>query len=575
MVKLDNETKEILRKHALLNAYKHGGKANLQAVVSKVIAEKPELRKMAKEIANLAKEVINDVNSLSREKQYEELKQSYPELVEEKVKEEKKEIEALPPLPNAEHGKVVTRFPPEPNGYLHIGHAKALILNYSYAKLYKGRFILRFDDTNPVNEKMEFYNAIRQDIYWLEVKPDIEKCTSDDIPILYEYAKKLISIGKAYVCTCSVDVVRKNRALGIECLCRSLGTEENLERWEKMFDEYNQNEAILRLKGDMKSKNTAMRDPTLFRIVDSPHPLKGNKYRVWPTYDFSVPIEDHLDCVTHAMRSKEYELRDEVYYYIQSSLGLRNVKLIEFSRLEMKGTPVSKRKIKDLMQKGIVRSWDDPRLSTLMALRRRGFTPDAIKEFVLSIGLSKTESEPTWDLLESFNRKVLDRKAKRLHFVQNPVLLEVKDAKSKKLKLRFHPEINLGFREILVSDKLLISEDDAKMLKEGDLIRLIELYNVKVLEVKKGKVKAKFAGEELILKVKKIHWVDYKDSLPFKVLKPLPLYLDKEVNENSLVEINGKVEKAIEQINIGEVAQFVRFGFCKVEGRDIGIFTHR
>ncbi|RMF30997.1 MAG: glutamate--tRNA ligase, partial [Candidatus Nitrosothermus koennekii] len=380
-----NDLKEIIKSIALKNAVEHDGKARVDSVISKLLAIKPEVKKDIKNIISDVKSIVEEVNSISIEEQRRLLEELKPEFLEVK----KEERRGLPPLPNAEMNKVITRFPPEPNGYPHIGHAKAAIIDEEYARMYNGKFILRFDDTNPLQEKLEYYDAILDGLNWLKVKPDLIKNTSDDMDILYNYARKLIEVDGAYVCLCEADTIKENRRLGVECDCRKRNNEDNLEEWEKMFNEYKENQAILRFKGDMKAENTAMRDPTLFRIIDAEHPKKGRKYRVWPTYDFAAPIEDSIDGVTHAMRSKEYELRNELYYAILDKLSLRKPLVIEFSRLEFEGIPVSKRKIKPLIEEGKVEGWDDPRLPTLIALKRRGILPEAIREFVLSLGFTK------------------------------------------------------------------------------------------------------------------------------------------------------------------------------------------
>ena len=472
-----------------------------------------------------------------------------------KSKEEKK---ILPPLPKAEKGKVVTRFPPEPSGYLHIGHAKAAIIDHEYARMYDGKFILRFDDTNPVNAKIEYYEAIKEDLIWLGVKPDIIENTSDDLERLYYYAERLIEKGFAYVCLCDPETIKLNRMKGMECNCRKSSFEVNLERWEKMFKEYSRNEAILRFKGNMKSLNTVMRDPTLFRIIEEEHPLKGNKYRVWPTYDFAAPVKDSLDGVTHALRTKEYELRDELYFSILKALELREPILIEFSRLEMKGSVLSKRQIREMISKGLVSGWDDPRLATLRALKRRGYQPEAIKEFILSLGVSKVESEPTWDLINSINRKIIDPKAKRLFFVSEPVKVKLEGFPLKKVKLRYHPDRDLGEREIEITESLFISKEDFESIREGEKIRLMDLGNFTI----KGD-KLLFDGFELDHKLKKFHWVNGK-ALDLKVLFPL---------EDRLIK--GKVEDNFQNLNIGDIVQFVRFGFCKIDSKDEVIFLHK
>ncbi|HDO19136.1 MAG TPA: glutamate--tRNA ligase, partial [Thermoplasmatales archaeon] len=394
----------LIKKYALQNAIQHDGKADVKAVMGKVIAEKKELRSMAKELFGIVKEVVDEVNGLAVEEQTEILREIEPRLL---IKEKREKELKLPPLPNAEKGKVVTRFPPEPNGYLHIGHAKAALIGYEYARMYDGIFILRFDDTNPDNAKLEYYDAQKEDLEWLGIEWDKEYCTSSKLSTHYKLAEQLIKQGDAYVCRCDQDTLRNNRFRGIACNCREQSPDENLSLWKSMHEEIEQGRAILRLKGDLTSKNTAMRDPTLFRIIDAEHPIQGNKYRVWPTYDFAGAVEDSLSGVTHPFRTKEYELRDEVYFYLLEKLNLRKPFLMEFSRLSIEGMPVSKRKIKPLIEAGNVEGYDDIRLPTLRGLKRRGILAETIRKFVLSQGISKAESVVTFDQIEAINRKIV------------------------------------------------------------------------------------------------------------------------------------------------------------------------
>ncbi|MEM2715823.1 MAG: glutamate--tRNA ligase [Candidatus Thermoplasmatota archaeon] len=552
---------EIARKHALMNAIKFG-KADLKAVIGKVIAE---ARADAKEIIPIVRKVVEEINNLS----IEELKEEFEKIgIKEikKVKEEKK----LPPLPFAKKGEVITRFPPEPNGYLHIGHAKAAFIDYEYARMYDGKFILRFDDTNPLNEKKEFYEAQKEDLKWLGIEWDMEYRTSDNLPKHYELIKKMLDEGNAYICTCTEEKVRENRANCKECECRS---SKNFS-WED-FKSMKEGEATIRLKGDMKSFNTAMRDPVLFRIIEHPHPFHGKRFRIWPTYDFYGAVEDSLSGVTHPFRSKEYELRDEVYFYILDCLGLRKPYLMEFSRLEIKGMPVSKRKIKPLIENKVVMGWDDPRLPTLIGLKRRGILAETIKEFVLSQGVSKSEAMVVFENIEAINRKNLDAKAKGYFFVPHPVKLIVEDGIEKEVELKNHPSIEMGKRKISVGKVFYIPEEDALKIKEGDIIRLKDLYNVKI-EKKNSCIYGKFAGEKLIGGVEKIQWVS-EEKIDLKIIVPLLPFKNDEFDENSLKIIHGYAEKNIELLNDGEIIQFERFGFVKIERKNgiIGIFSHK
>ncbi len=566
---MSDDLRILLRGIALKNAIDYDGKAKLDAVISKLLAIRPEVKKDIKSIIDDARIIIDEVNRLTLEVQKRELEGLGLEFL--SIKREERES-ILPPLPNAEMNRVVTRFPPEPNGYPHIGHAKAAILDEEYARMYKGKFIVRFDDTNPLKERIEYYDAILDGLNWLEVKPDLIKNTSDDLPKLYRYAEELIKADGAYVCLCSQEKIRENRRLCIECNCRSKDIDGNLKDWERMFNEYKENRAVLRFKGDMHAENTVMRDPTLFRIMDAEHPKQGKKYRVWPTYDFAAPIEDSLDDVTHALRSKEYELRDELYYAILDRLALRKPLVIEFSRLEFEGMPVSKRVIRPLIEEDKVYGWDDPRLPTLLALKRRGILPKAIREFVLSLGFTKADTKPPFNKLEAINRKLLDAISIRLFFVSNPVKVIIDDMPEiDTIRVRNHPDKDLGFREVRVDKELFISSDDAKSIKEGDEIRLLELFNIKIKKID-DVIQAVYTSKEL-KDIPKIQWVS--KGIEIKIMIPKQLYINDRFNEDSLEIVKGYGEEYVERLEKGSRVQFVRFGFCILDKDNIFILTHK
>ncbi len=571
-ISMDEDILLLIKKVALKNAVEHDGKAKIDRVIAKVIALRSDIKGRIKDYIPTIADVVGKVNALSIEEQKSMLESIAPEMLEKsKISYEQR----LPPLPNAIHGKVVTRFPPEPNGYPHIGHAKAVIIDEEYARMYNGKFILRFDDTNPAKERLEYYHAIREGLEWLNVKPDLVKNTSDDIEVLYKYAKMLIDADGAYVCTCKPEVIKRNRALGVECACRALGKEEHIERWAKMFNEYRQNEAILRFKGDMRSSNTVMRDPTLFRIIEHKHPLKGYRYRVWPTYDFASCIEDSLDGVTHAMRSKEYELRNELYYAILDRLGLRKPLVLEFSRLEFEGMPVSKRMIKPLIDKGLVYGWDDPRLPTLKALRRRGITPEAIREFVLSLGFTKADTKPPFEALEAINRRIIDPIAIRLNAVMynNCIILKI-DHGIESVTVKNHPtNYALGVREVRLSNEFYLPRNDV-LANVGKELRLIDLFNVRVEGIDDGYALASFSGFEL-KDIPKVQWVSKLDARSVKILIPGQLYINGEFNANSLAEANTYVESYADNLAVGMMVQFIRLGFYRLDSKGVFIMAHR
>ena len=583
---IDPNTEKFIKIIALKNSVEHGGKAQSDTVIGKFVGSKPELRSQIKVLIPGITTIVQEVNSLSLADQKSLLEELAPKNEVAKKKQvsgqQQQQQQQLPPLEGALQGKVVTRFPPEPNGYPHIGHAKAAIIDEEYARMYGGKLILRFDDTNPLNERMEYYDAIAEGLKWLGVKPDIVKNTSDDIELLHNHGRRLIELDGAYICTCSQDIIHDLRARGVPCECRR-DPAIALDRIGKLFDgSYEQNEAVVRFKGDMADRNTAMRDPTLFRIIEHDHPRLGNRVRVWPTYDFAAPIEDSADGVTHALRTKEYELRNALYFAILGRLNLRKPYLIEFSRLEFEGIPVSKRKIKPLIENGIIRSWDDPRLPTLAALRRRGFMPEAIRKFVLSLGLTLAETKPPFESLEAFNRKIIDPISLRLFFVKNPVELHVSGALEMEVVLKNHPtDINLGMRTVKVGDRFYISEDDAAGLKVGDEIRLIELYNVKVtsIDAQNGArlmITAEASGDDIRQSLPKIQWIAKNDIIDYRVMIPKELYMSEDkYNTNSLEVSQGFAESFASRLEPDSRVQFVRFGFCRIDGNQIAIMTHR
>lgn len=566
--------KTLILKHSLANAFSHNGKAVVGAVIAKVLGEAPELKKEIKELQNEISKTIEEVNKLSVSEQESKLSEIFPEFFEQK----KEQIRDLPELPNAQIGKVITRLPPEPNGYLHLGHAISFFFNYYYAKKYKGALILRFEDTNPEAEKKEYYNAIIEDLEWLKINYAERKNNSDDISKFYEYAEHLIKTENAYVCTCELESSRKLRFAGKECKCRKNSTEQNKTLWEKMLSVSKEGSAVLRLKGDMKSKNTVMRDPTLFRIVEAPHPLQGKKYRVWPLYDFANAVEDSICGVTHVLRSNEFVQRNELQNKIRTLLGLKNPEILSYSRINAEGVPTSKRKILSLMEQGIVKDWDDPRLVTIKALRRRGILPETLYELALEVRMTLGSTTVSWDALSAINRKLLDPVANRYFFVPEPVKLEVENAPAKTAELELHPDDKKrGVRKIKTGKVFYIPKADAEKLKAGDIFRLKDLFNVKIEKMGKT-LQGSFAGEELLPNTAKLQWVAEK-NIPAKILVP-GILLDKNENLNpdSLKIAEGLCEETCAKLKANDIVQFERFGFVKIEKAGMvieGILVHK
>jgi len=570
---LADDLKKEIRKIALQNAVEHNGKTKDKVVLSKSLGTIPELKNNVKEVIPEIASIVSQVNGMSIEEQKTEIQNNFPEIfdVKENVKEQRV---GLPPLEGAEQGKVVTRFTPAPNGYPHIGHAKAAIISEEYAKMYGGKLVLRYDDTNPEDTRLEYWAAIKVGLDWLGIEFDEIKNTSDDIGLLYDKCVEMIKKNYAYVCTCKRDTISKNRKEMVSCECSMGDVKQNEERWERMFKKYKPGEAIVRFRGDMESKNTVMRDPVLFRINDARHARLAEEHRVWPSYDIAVAVEDSTDGITHALRSKEYELRNELYHAILDALDMRHPKMLEFSRLEFKGMPVSKRILRPLIDEGKVSSYDDPRLPTLAALERRGITPEAIRKFTLSLSLTKADTLAPFDSLEAFNRKIVDENSIRLFMVKDPKTLTIRNLPNSTVELPNHPSNKMGTRKVTVEDSIFLSSEDVKDLKTGDQLRLMGLGNVKITSIN-SEITGEFTGDERDVNFMKLQWVSQKNAHELKILIPQRLFVDDKFNEESLEEIHVYVEPHYLELSNGDEIQFVRFGYCRKDSSKQAIFTHK
>ena len=570
---MDEELRKEIKKIALQNAFEHGGETRDKIVLGKILGTKPEFRSKVKEISVDITEIVSVVNQMSDEEQEKEIQENFPEIL--KPKEKIEQREGLPELKGAEQGKVVTRFPPEPNGYPHIGHAKAAIINSEYAKMYGGKFILRMDDTNPEAERMEYHAAIKVGLEWLGIEFDVIKSTSDDMELFYEKGMELISCGKAYICTCKREDISKNRRERKACKCSMNDIGKNNKNWEKMNTKFKPGEAIVRFRGDMKADNAVMRDPVLFRIIDEKHYTLGGKYRIWPSYDMAVAIEDSIDGVTHAFRSKEFELRKELIDEILDTLKMRKPYQGFFSRLEFKGMPISKRIIKPLIEEGKVSWYDDPRLPTLEALRRRGIKPEAIKKFIMSLGLTKSNTLAPFDALESFNRKFVDLDSIRLFMVSNAKKLTVRNLPTSSVEIQNHPIRDMGKRKIEIDENFYVSGEDTENIREGTQIRLLGLGNIVITKIGID-FEGEFSNQEDSKEITKIQWVPQKIAHEIKIIIPKILFKeDDEFDEESLEELDVYTEPQYLQLREGEEIQFVRFGYCRKDSQNQAIFTHK
>ena len=501
-------------------------------------------------------------------------------------------------------GKVYTRFPPEPNGYLHIGHAKSICLNFGTAIKYEGKCNLRYDDTNPVKEDVEYIKSIEEDVRWLGFTWDERLWASDYFGTMYNGAVELIKKGKAYVCQLSPEEMRTHRGTlteaGKESPYRNRSVEDNLDLFERMkAGEYKDGELVLRAKIDMSSPNINMRDPIIYRIAHATHHNTGDEWCLYPMYDYAHPIEDAIEGITHSLCTLEFEDHRPLYEWVLREIGWwpNPPQQIEFARLNVTNTVMSKRYLKALVDDGSVESWDDPRMPTIAGLRRRGYTPEAIRDFCDRIGVAKSNSTVDVELLEHCVREDLKEKVESRNVVFNPIKLvitnypqdqteevEVENSKEK-------PE--MGTRHIPFSNEIWVDGADFQEIPEkkyfrlfpGNEVRLKGAYFIKVNQVIKnedGTIKelqctydpqtksgSGFEGR----KVKgTIHWVEAKTALPITIREYSYLMREgedgeMELNPDSETTIKAYGEPALATAEGEERFQFFRHGYYIADGK--------
>jgi glutamyl-tRNA synthetase len=532
------------------------------------LAQFPALRSDPAPAGKAVREAVQRVNALSPEQQRSLLHEKFPD---EEAPVQKAARIGLPPLPNAVRGMTSFRLPPEPSGYMHVGHAMAFTINYLYRLEYDGQLWLRFEDTNPRKVSLKYYAKFRQDIEWLGIRWDHEKNVSDDMEAMYARGRDLVAQGGAYVCSCGPDRAKQLRFDGTPCEHRSATVEKNLRIWEELLSRrHKEGEYVVRFMGDMGNVDYSLRDPSIFRIIGTPHPLTGSRYSLWPTYDFANTIEDEICKITHILRSAEF--KKDLQQLIRDALKLHRPEVIQFSRFRFKGTPVQKRLLRPLVEERLVSGWDDPRMPTVEGLRRRGITPRAIRDFTVQVGYTKAEHEYDWSILLSINRKLLDPVSKRLFFVPDPVRLSIEGAPSRTVKLPFHPQADLGHRTVKTAGTFYLPGADLAAMEEGSVFRLMDLYNAKLLSAG-SKPRAEYAGDENIPATKKLQWVT-DDNSEVKVLVPGALFTDDgKFNEDSLREVQGLAERALQTMNVGDIVQFPRFGFCRIDAPGTAVLT--
>jgi glutaminyl-tRNA synthetase len=517
-------------------------------------------------------------------------------------------------IESGKHKEIITRFPPEPNGYLHIGHAKSIVINFGLADEFNGRTNLRFDDTNPLKEDQEYVDSIKEDVKWLGFEWEELRFASDYFEEMYDRAVLLINKGLAYVDDLTADEIREYRGTltepGKESPYRTRSIEENLDLFARMRKgEFENGQKVLRAKIDMSSPNINLRDPVIYRVSHASHHNTGDKWCIYPMYAFAHPLEDAIEGVTHSLCTTEFEDQRPLYNWVVEQCEMDSQpQQIEFGRLGLTNTVMSKRKLKQLVDEGFVDGWDDPRMPTISGLRRKGYTPEAIREFVKETGISKGSGVVDSAMLEHFVREDLKLKAPRTMGVLRPlkvVITNYPEGQVEMLDAEINPENpDMGIRQIPFSREIYIEQDDFMenppskyfRLFPGNEVRLKHAYFIKCEEVIKDengnvieihctydpetKSGTGFTGR----KVKgTLHWVEASQAIPaeFRLYEPLILdnsaedeeesesktFLDN-VNENSLQKINGFIEPNMSDIKAHDKFQFFRHGYFNVDPKD-------
>ena len=509
-------------------------------------------------------------------------------------------------LESGKHKEIITRFPPEPNGYLHIGHAKSIVLNFELADEFNGTTNLRFDDTNPTKEEVEYVKSIKEDVQWLGFEWDNLYFASDYFEEMYNRALLLIKKGKAYVCDLCPEEIREYRGTlteaGKESPYRNRSVEENLDLFQRMRNgEFKEGERVLRAKIDMTSPNLNMRDPVIYRIVHESHHNTGDKWCIYPMYDYAHPLEDAIEDITHSICTMEFEDHRPLYDWVVRECEMESQpQQIEFARLNLTNTVMSKRKLKQLVDNGVVDGWDDPRMPTIAGLRRKGYTPEAIRNFCREIGVAKNQSVVDTQMLEHFIREDLHAKAPRTMAVLRPlkvVITNYPEGQVEMLDAENNPDDeSMGMRQIPFSREIYIEQEDFMenppkkyfRLFPGNEVRLKHAYFIKCNEVIKDdegnvvelhctydpetKSGSGFTGR----KVKgTLHWVDANNAMSAEFRLYEPLILDEEqeedetfldqINPNSLEILQGFVEENMKDAKPEDKFQLFRHGYFNVD----------
>ncbi len=549
--------KDSIVKHVLICGLKYKD-VDAQSVLRRVIAEDPSAKETVKEVLKSIEKAIKECKKLSKEEKEKRLKK----LGYEEEEKEKVGPKVLPELKKV-NKPYVFRFEPSPSGAMHIGHIITLLLNAEYAKKYKGKLVVRIADTNPEAIYSPAYNLLKEDAMWItQGKVDELIIQSNRMDDYYMHAMVLIEQGHMYICQCNAEAFRELVNKRQACPCRSNTIEENKRLWQLMLTKLDDGEAVARIKTDIHHKNPAVREWPAFRIDTNPHALHGLKYRVWPLMNFAVAVDDHDAGLTHVIRGKDHIVNMERQMYIYKFFKWDIPEFIHIGRVNFKGIRISKSGFRESIEKKEYTGWDDPRLPTLAAFRRRGLQPQAFVRYVQELGPSKVDKRVEFDefmkSIYKYDREVLDKNAKRYFVVEHPRIIKIVNAPFKKVQVPLHPDRKeLGAKEVETTNEFYIEDE----VEDGKTYRFMHLFNF---------VDYVFLSEEHDPKIeaKLIHWVPAVNAVvKIELLMP----------DGTIKECVG--EPAVKYVRQGEIVQFERKGFARFEKKEGDvyqfIFTHQ
>jgi glutamyl-tRNA synthetase len=543
-----------IRKQVIKNAYLHGGKADVSSVVGKLISINPDIRKDMKSAMESIKKYVDEVNSMGYDRIEEIVNTEYPDIL---IKEKKEEKHQLPELPNV-NGKVVMRLAPSPSGPLHIGHSRMAILNDEYVKRYGGKLILRIEDTNPVNIDPDAYKLIPEDLKWLGVNVGETVIQSSRMQFYYSEARRMISQGFMYVIEENQREFHDLKLKRIPVKERDMDPSIHLDKFDKMISgRYGDGEAALVMKTDINHPNPSIRDWIAFRINTHEHPLTGSRYTVYPTMNFSVSVDDHYLGLTHVIRGIDHLVNTEKQKYVFVYNNWKIPEYFHYGFISIPDTILKTTIIKEGLKSGKYSGWDDIRLGTLLALKKRGYNHETFRKYWISSGMNKNNATFSWEIFNSMDREIIDYNTERYFFVPGPALISLENPVNLKSHALLHPQRpDSGFREysLLPEAKIYFPEDELSKIKEGETIRLKDLCPA----VKKaGKII--YTKEEPAGRVKIIQWAP-ENSGDMEIFHP---------NGNTDC---GKIEPLASGRN--QVVQLERYGYVNLNGKK-AYFLHK